>query len=189
MNSNNIGTQTIESERLHLRQFVVEDAKDMFNNWINDREVQFNYGEPVYDTLDLVNEILRQWISSYSRNDYYRWAIILKENNKNIGQIAFCHIDLKHHYADIEYCISRYYQGKGYATEALNAVIQYTFEKTGINRLQAFHRGNNVASGRVLRKSMMMNEGTLRKSFYNQDKNDYDDRIYYGIIKSDYLKK
>lgn len=182
-------TQTIETERLLLRKFIFEDAEEMFTNWINDKEVQFNYGEPIYETLDSVKEILRQWISSYSRNDTYRWAIILKENNMNIGQIAFCSMDLIHNYADIEYCISRNYQGKGYATEALNAIIEFTFTQTGLNRLQAFHRGNNVASGRVLQKSGMIYEGTLRQSFYYQDKNEYDERIYYGIIKTDYLKE
>ncbi len=111
----------------------------------------------------------------------------MKENNENIGQIAFCSIDLKNRYADIEYCISRFYQGKGYASEALHAVIKFTFENTGLNRLQAFHGGNNVSSGKVLQKSLMMYEGTLRNSFYSEEKNEYYDRIYYGIIKTDYL--
>ncbi|MFF2014706.1 GNAT family N-acetyltransferase [Paenibacillus sp. NPDC058177] len=189
MNTIRVGTQSIETERLSLRQFVLEDAEDMFMNWINDKEVQFNYGEPIYETLDAVKENLSRWISSYSRNDFYKWAIILKESNKNIGQIAFCGNDLKHHYADIEYCISRSYQGKGYATEALNAIIEFTFEKTGIYRLQAFHRGDNVASGRVLQKSKMIYEGTLRQSFYYEDENEYDDRVYYGIIKTDFFQK
>jgi ribosomal-protein-alanine N-acetyltransferase len=188
MNYIHTGTQTIEAERLYLRRFVPEDAEDMFIHWINDKEIQSNYGEPVYETVEAVKGVLNRWISSYSRNDFYRWAIILKENQTNIGQIAFCSIDLKHHHADIEYCISKQYQGKGYATEALNAVITFTFEHTGLHRLQAFHRGKNMSSGKVLEKSRMLYEGTLRKSYYYPDVNEYDDKIYYGIIKSDYME-
>lgn len=187
MHMNNIGTQTIDTERLYLRRFFLEDANDMFNNWINDEEIQSNYGEPTYGSITQVQELLERWILSYSSNDFYRWAIILKENNENIGQIAFCHIDLRHHYADIEYCISRSYQGKGYASEALDAVITYTFEKTGLNRLQAFHRGKNLGSAKVLQKSKMKLEGILRQSSYDEGKNDYDDKVYYGIVREDYL--
>ncbi len=185
----NVGTQTVETERLILRKFVMGDVHDMFKNWINDKEVQSNYGEHVYENIALVKCLLKKWISSYSNEEFYRWAIILKENNENIGQIAFCGIDTNHNYADIEYCISRYYQGKGYATEALNAIIKFTFEKIGLNRLEAFHRGKNQASSKVLQKSKMKYEGTLKQSYFYKDKNEYDDRIYYGILKTDYFNE
>jgi ribosomal-protein-alanine N-acetyltransferase len=183
-----VGTETIETDRLILRRFTLEDANDMLTNWINDDEIQSNYGEPTYENLESVNELLSRWISAYSDHSYYRWAVVLKEMNENIGQIAFCDIDVNHHFADLEYCISRAYQGKGYATEALSAVIGFTFEKTILNRLQAFHRRRNSASGKVLQKSMMKFEGVLRKSYFYHDENEYDDRIYYGILREDYLK-
>lgn len=184
----NVGTQTIETERLILRQFRLEDAEGVFKNWINDKEVQSNYGEPVYQSIELVKKLLKKWISSYSNTEFYRWAMVLKENDENIGQIAFCNINLDHHCADIEYCISKFYQSKGYATEALSHVIKFTFENTGLNRLQAFHRGQNAASGRVLQKAQMNYEGTFKQSVFYKDMNKYDDKIYYAIIKEDYLK-
>lgn len=184
----NVGTVTIETERLILRRFTLQDADDMYKKWINDKEIQSNYGEPVYENIDSVTELLKIWIRSYCNTEYYRWAIVLKETNENIGHIAFCDINLKHHFADIEYCISRFYQRKGYASEALSALINFTFKKTGLNRLQAFHRGRNIASGKVLQKSMMRCEGILRQSFYYKEENEYDDKIYYGILKEDFLK-
>jgi ribosomal-protein-alanine N-acetyltransferase len=182
----NAGTQTIETERLILRRFVQADAADMFNNWINDKEVQSNYGEPVYESIEAVNELLDKWITRYENSDFYRWAIILKENNECIGQIAYCSIDLGCSYADIEYCIGRKYQRKGYASEALSGVIKFTFEQTGLNRLQAFHRGRNISSGKVLQKSLMRYEGTLRHTIYYSETNEFDDKIYYGILREEY---
>lgn len=169
-----------------MRPFILDDAGSMYANWINDPQVQGNYGEPVYGALEQVAELLERWIASYERADFYRWAIVLKDSGECIGQIAFCSVDTAHRYADLEYCIDAASQNQGYAAEALEAVIHYTFTHTGIHRLQAFHRGRNASSGRVLRKSSMKYEGTLRQSFYYADSGEYDDRIYYGITKGEY---
>lgn len=181
-----VGTQIIATDRLILRPFALQDADSMYKNWINDPEVQSNYGEAVYNDINLVKDLLQKWILSYSNHEFYRWAIILKDDGECIGQVAFCSIDLEHNYADIEYCIGRDFQRCGHASEALTAVIRFVFEQTPLNRLQAFHRGRNAASGKVLRKAHMKYEGTLSQSFYYRDTDQYDDRVYYGIIKKDY---
>ncbi len=158
----------------------------MYAYWISDPLVQEDYGEPAYRSIAEVNALLEKWMASYERADFYRWAIVLKDSGDCIGQIAFCSVDTAHRYADLEYCIDAASQNQGYAAEALEAVIHYTFTHTGIHRLQAFHRGRNASSGRVLRKSSMKYEGTLRQSFYYADSGEYDDRIYYGITKGEY---
>ncbi|AIQ41523.1 GNAT family N-acetyltransferase [Paenibacillus sp. FSL R7-0297] len=179
------GTQLIVTERLSLRPFLLQDAASMYGNWIGDPAVQSEYGEQACDTVNDVNELLTRWTAAYGNKDIYRWAIVLQEDGECIGQIAFCSIDHEHRIADIEYCIGQAYQRQGYASEALSAVIRYTFAETGLHRLQAFHRGRNSASGGVLRKAQMTYEGTLRQSFYYRETGEYDDRIYYGIIKGD----
>lgn len=67
----NVGTQVIETERLILQRFTKDDATDMFNNWINDKEVQANYGEPVYESIEAVKELLDKWIVQYKNSDFY----------------------------------------------------------------------------------------------------------------------
>ncbi|WNS45361.1 GNAT family N-acetyltransferase [Paenibacillus sp. MMS20-IR301] len=168
-----------------MRPFHLLDAESMYKNWISDIAVQSEYGEPAYGDVDAVNELLQRWIGSYSRDDFYRWAVIQQEGGECIGQIAFCSVEGEHRMADIEYCIGRAFQRQGYASEALSAVITYTFAETGLHRLQAFHRGRNSASGGVLRKAGMSCEGVFRQSYYYQDTGEYDDRIYYGIVKGE----
>lgn len=51
------------------------------------------------------------------------------------------------------------------------------------------NRGKNKASAKVLQKSKMKYEGTLRKSFFYEDEVEYDDRIYYGVLRADYFNK
>ncbi|EHI99243.1 GCN5-related N-acetyltransferase [Clostridium sp. DL-VIII] len=132
------GTIQIESERLILRKFVYSDIPHMLKNWIANPAVQNEYGEPAYKTVDDVHELLSKWIVNYNNNDFYRWAIILKENDENIGQIAFCKVYTEIETVEIEYCIGENYTGKGYATEALNEVIDFSFKKPKFHKLEAF---------------------------------------------------
>ena len=149
------GTFDIGTERLLLRKFRMSDLEDMLRNWIADPQIQHEYGEPVYSTPQEAGELLRKWISAYGSPDFYRWAVIEKESGENIGQIAFCRVYDDCLTAEIEYCISSRYWGKGYAREALSAVIRETFRKTGFRKLEAYHRKENIKSGRVLEKSDM----------------------------------
>ena len=118
-----IGTTTIETGRLLLRRFAYTDTDAMLKHWIADEKIQSMYSEPVYATKEEVTQLLDKYISSYEKEDYDRWAIILKESGECIGQIAYFLVDSKNHFAEIEYCIGRAFQCKGYATEATKAVI------------------------------------------------------------------
>lgn len=152
---NHVGTQPFETKRLICRPFVQEDCEDMLENWIANPKVQLEYGEPVYTTLSQVQALLSEYINNYSKTDYYRWAIIEKSSNKNIGQIAFCRVYSDCKTAEIEYCIGEAYWGNGYAGEALSALIDFTFHNTDFVKLEAYHRNENTKSGRVLEKSAM----------------------------------
>ncbi|MBQ8921954.1 MAG: GNAT family N-acetyltransferase [Oscillospiraceae bacterium] len=149
------GTQPIDTKRLILRRFTEADLPDMLKNWIADPAVQQEYGEPCYPDVESAGALLHKWIASYESPAFYRWAIIERESGQNIGQIAFCRVydDVKT--AEIEYCISRAFRGRGYAGEALQAVIADTFTQTDFEKLEAYHRAENITSGRVLEKSAM----------------------------------
>lgn len=56
----NIGTQTINTERLMLRKFDFADALDMLDLWVSKPEIQHMYSEPTYNTIDEVNELLKK---------------------------------------------------------------------------------------------------------------------------------
>ena len=157
------GTQTIETARLILRPFRQEDADDMFRNWAADPNVQPEYGEPVYETPEAIQGLLQTYLAGYAKPDFYRWAIILRETDQNIGQIAFCKVWADCKTAEIEYCIGVRFQGRGYAGEALSAVIEQTFAQTDFAKLEAYHRAANPKSGRVLEKSVMHRTETVER--------------------------
>ena len=179
-----IGTRSIETERLILRKFKTEDCEKVFNNWAGDSEVQNLYCEPVYKSLGEVNELLARYINGYKDLNYYRWAIILKENNECIGQIAYFLVDTDNHFAEVEYCIGKKYQNKGFASEACMSVIKYGFDEIKLNKVQICHKPDNEASKKVILKCGLYYDGNLRQYFYNNGK--YEDRLYYSLLKNEF---
>ena len=146
----NVGTMKIETKRLILRRFRYTDDDAMLKYWISDPKIQSLYSEPVYCTKQEVKELLDNYISSYEKNDFYRWAITLKETDECIGQIAYFLVDDHNHFAEIEYCIGSLFQRKGLATEATKAVIQYGFDQINLHKVQICHKSINLPSRKVI---------------------------------------
>ena len=157
------GTKDFETERLICRRFTAEDAADCFRNWASDPRIQTEYGEPVYETLADVHVLLASYIEGYRQPDFYRWAIVEKPSGEVIGQIAFCRVYSDCRTAEIEYCIGARFWGNGYAGEALAGLIDFTFRHTDFQKLEAYHRCENVKSGRVLQKSAMQITDTVER--------------------------
>ena len=148
-------TKPFETPRLICRPFTMTDCGGMLRNWIADEDIQSEYGEPVYTTLPQVEKLVGEYVEKYGNADFYRWAIIEKDSGECIGQIAFCRVYPDCNTAEIEYCIGKKFWGRGYAGEALQGVIDYTFSNTDFTKLEAYHRIENTKSGRVLEKSAM----------------------------------
>nr|WP_035283173.1 MULTISPECIES: GNAT family protein [unclassified Clostridium] len=181
-----IGTKKIETERLILRRFEYADGESMLKYWISDPKIQSMYSEPVYSTKEEVKALLDKYKSSYEKDDYYRWAVELKETGECIGQIAYFFVDNKNHFAEIEYCIGKNFQKRGLATEATKAVIKYGFDNINLHKVQISHKSINTPSKKVIEKCGFVYEGTLRDFFY--DNGTYVDRLYYSILKDEFMK-
>lgn len=181
------GTQTIVTQRLILRRFEYSDNQDMLSYWVSDEKIQSLYSEPVYATSEAVKGLLDKYTGSYERNDYYRWAVILKETGECIGQIAYFLVDSKNRFAEIEYCIGSKFQKRGFATEATRAVIEFGFEKINLHKVQICTKTINVPSRRVIEKCGFVFEGTLRDYFYMNG--EYVGRHYYSMLRDEYLSR
>ena len=182
-----IGTQTIETERLILRRFEYSDIDSMIRNWIADEKTQWDYGEPCYPTPESVRELFdTKYIASYSKDDYYRWAVLEKGTGECIGQIAFFTVDTANRHAEIEYVIGPAFQGKGYATEMTRAVIAFGFDRINLHRIEIDCRTENTASQRVIEKCGLKYEGVFRDFFWRKDH--YEGRQVFSILKQEWTQ-
>ena len=181
---NHRGTGTIETERLILRRFSMDDAEAMYRNWASDPEVTKYLTWPTHESVDVTKEVLEEWISSYALKNFYQWAIILKEHGSDpIGGISAVKMNDDIGMVHIGYCIGRDWWHKGIMTESLNAVIDFFFDEVGANRIESRHDPDNPHSGMVMKKCGMKYEGTMRSA----DRNNQGicDTCCYAVLKSD----
>lgn len=180
---NKTGTQRIETERLILRPFVAEDAEDMYRNWASDPEVTKYLTWPTHASVEISKMLLNDWIPRYDDGGYFNWAIEWKENGGVIGNISVVRLREDIDEAEIGYCMSKAYWGRGIMPEALKAVMDYLFDTAGMNRVSACHDANNPKSGRVMEKAGMKQEGVLRQSGKNNQ--GICDAVWRAMVRSD----
>lgn len=180
----NRGTQTITTERLILRKFKESDA-DMFYKLVgNDSEVTKYVVWNVHENVEATKRKIGEWINEYNNDYKYHWAITLKESNTIIGSISCVKVDIKNEVCELGYVISSTQWNNGYATETLKAVIKYLFEE-GFKTIYAMHLKLNPASGKVMIKSGMEYEGTLKNRMKDKTTGKYDDLLSYSIIQNE----
>lgn len=179
-----LGTKTIETERLILRPFVMADAPAMYRNWASDPEVTQYLTWPAHSSVEISEMVLRDWVSHYTEENYYQWAIVLKDLDEPIGSIAAVKVNDTAQWVEIGYCIGRLWWRKGIMSEALKTLIAFFFEKVGVGRIQARHDTRNPNSGAVMVKCGMKFEGTLRRA----DRNNQGicDTAIYGVLREEY---
>ena len=166
-NMKHLGTQRIETPRLILRRFTMEDDRAMFDNWASDPDVTKFLTWPAHDNIEISRWVLGDWISHYEEETYYQWAIVPKELGQPIGSISVVSRNDRAELVHIGYCIGKNWWHQGITTEALGAVLDFFFEEVGVNRVETRHDPNNPHSGAVMRKCGMKFEGTLRQSDRN----------------------
>lgn len=59
-----VGTRKMETERLVLRPFQVQDAQQMFENWASDEEVTRFLTWPTHESVQVTKQVLESWVSS-----------------------------------------------------------------------------------------------------------------------------
>ncbi|MCH5287404.1 MAG: GNAT family N-acetyltransferase [Christensenellaceae bacterium] len=181
---NHQGTKRLETQRLILRPFVIEDAQAMYSNWANDPEVTKYLTWPTHPSEEVSAMVTADWVKGYEKPDYYQWAIVPKELNEPIGSIAVVKpIDEKVQAAEIGYCIGRRWWHQGIMTEALARVTDYLFDEVGVRRVEARHDTRNPHSGAVMQKCGMKYEGTHRQADWNNQ--GVCDAAYYALLKDE----
>ena len=178
------GTQQLETNRLILRRYGLKDAGAMYQNWASDDEVTKYLTWPTHSSQEISQRVMEDWVNQYSREDYYHWAIVLKDNgDEPIGDIAVVSMNEKVSMAHIGYCIGRTWWHKGITSEALRAVMDFLFDEVDVRRIEARHDPQNPDSGKVMNKCGMKYEGTLRSSDWNNQ--GICDACYYALLKSE----
>jgi len=152
---NHAGTKALETDRLILRQYRMDDAEDMFRNWVTDPQVSRFWGWEPHKNIGETRAVLASWIEEYAKPETYHWVIVLKETSQAIGYIYLNEINDEDDSVSVHFLLSRKYWNRGLTTEACKRVIEFAFCELGAGSVRSRHHIDNPASGRVMQKSGM----------------------------------
>ena len=153
----------LETERLILRQFSTDDAEFILE-LVNEQSFIQNIGDRGVRTLDDARAyILRVAVTSYEKNGFGLYLVLLKESGESIGMCGLIKREGLED-VDIGYAFLPKFWSKGYALEAALAVRDYARDVIGLKRLVAITDPENQGSIRVLEKIGMRYEKMVRLS-------------------------
>jgi len=184
---NHLGTKVLETDRLILRPFKLEDAQPMYDNWANDPEVTKYLTWTPHANVEATKSVLADWITPYERLDYYKWAIVLKAIQEPVGGISAVNQQADIRMVEIGYCIGKNWWRQGYTSEALSALVRFFFEEVGVNRVEAGCDPRNPHSSQVMMKCGLKYEGTLRQAARNNQ--GFYDCCVYALLAEDYFQR
>ncbi|MGD6855389.1 GNAT family N-acetyltransferase [Bacillus infantis] len=175
------------TERLNLRRLKRSDSQAIFDRWLSDERVAENRVSAAHRTVPETNARVADIAARYERKDFCWWGIELKATGELVGEIDLYDWDLTTGNCSVSYSLGYDWWNKGYATEALKAVMEFGFMEMDLHKIAAAHNTDNPASGKVMTKAGMKQEGIVRHMIRNA-KGLYKDCVLYGILKEDFLK-
>lgn len=182
------GTVMLETERLILRRFKMEDLEQIYHNCWSDPDVwkwsSYEPMEKIDDIFTLNNIFTDFWFSKYENLEHYDWAIQLKSSSEVIGRLRGIKPDNRICQIELAYELGKSWWNQGLMSEAVNAIIGFFIKEVGFNRIYAAHAHENPASGRVMQKCGMIYEGTTRQMC--KCNNGMFDMVNYAVIADDY---
>lgn len=150
----------IHTERLVLGPLVFSDVPNIVA-YAGQREVAdttLNIPHP-YREEDAIF-----WINSahqgFKQKSQYTFAIRLQATGEFVGGMGL-HVQPAFDRAELGYWVGVPFWNRGYATEAAAGLLQFGFEQLGLHKIFATYLRSNPASGKVMRKNGMVEEGVL----------------------------
>lgn len=153
----------METERLVLRPLAISDTADFFEYARREDTSRYLLWSP-HASPEYTRAYLTMIGRFYRKGQFWDWAIEEKSSGKMIGTCGFTRIVEKHHMGEIGYVLNPSYHKKGYATEAVRAVIAFGFESLELNRIEGRYMVENTPSKRVMERCGMTFEGIWRGS-------------------------
>lgn len=170
--------ENIATNRLVLRKPRLDDTARLHRSYMQDEEVVRYLTWRTHDSEAQTSDFLRRCLKDWASRENYPFVIAL--TSEALGPIGMIDLRPRPEGAQFAYVLARAHWGKGYMSEALTSLVEWSLGQPGIFRASAFCDAENLASARVMEKAGMDFEGVLRRYFVhpNMSPEPRDCRIY-----------
>lgn len=164
--------------RLILRAVEPGDQQKVFEGFSHPDVIQFF--DIRYDSFEATHEQMEWYANNRESGSGYAWVVTDKQRKAFMGVFSLYYIHPKHKRCETGYWLFPEYWGKGYAYEALKAIIQYAFGSLEIHRIAAEVESGNTGSRVLLEKLGFSREAVLRD--FEQKNGNYIDLEIWAIL-------
>ena len=174
---------TLDTTRLQLVEVTSEYAPAIFHILSNEDVTRFYGMDPLRAQEDALH-IIKSFKQTFDSRQGIRWGMVIRDSGTFIGTIGLNHLSLYSKKAEIGFELDPAHWRRGYAAEAIQAVLEYAFETLALHRMGAVTFLENEASVQLLKRLGFEEEGILRGYLY-QDGSSHDGRIF-SLLQPDY---
>jgi RimJ/RimL family protein N-acetyltransferase len=174
----------IETERLLLTPLQLSDAKDLLYYRSKPDISAFLSWKP--QTIGEAEEYIRKahLISANTPESWYQLAVRIKDSGALVGDIGLHFLGPQNQQVELGYAVSDAYQGKGYATEAIKAVLAFLFTTYTKHRITASVDPQNSKSIQLLKRVGMRQEAHHLKSLWIDG--EWVDDIIFAVLREEW---
>lgn len=176
----------LETERLLLRDITVDDKKAVFDYRSDADANKFQSWIPV-NLQDVENFIQRNIKEFNQPESWYQVLITDKHANTVIGDIGIHFFGNENLQVELGITLDKNFQGKGYASEALEGIIDFLFNNLNKHRIITSVDPDNLNSIKLMERLGFRKEGNFIKSLFW--KGAWVDDIVYAMLHDDWMNK
>jgi RimJ/RimL family protein N-acetyltransferase len=175
----------LETARLTLRPFVAADFEAVHAMRSDPEVTRYLYGEVLSEdeTRDLLTKRMDNtaWTSE---GDWLSAAVVERASGATVGDMAFHWVSERDKTAEVGFIFDPRRQGRGFATEAARALIDWAFGSVGFHRVIGRTEARNTASARVLEKLGMRLEAHFVENEWV--KGEWQSELVYAILEREW---
>lgn len=178
-------TPTLRTERLLMRPFADSDADALLALHTNPRVLRY-WDSPPWKEPARAGVFLARCKEMAQEGSGARLALQGAADGAFIGWCGLFEWNRDHRSARIGYCLDEPAWGRGFATEAVGALVNWAFETLDLNRIQAETDTRNDASNHVLEKLGFVREGMTREDCIVDG--EISDTYIYGLLRREWRR-
>lgn len=174
----------VKTERLTLRLPKLSDKERLFC-LMSDKELTTFLTWNSHTNINSTETVIKALIKSQKEDKGYHWCICL--DDKIIGLVSL--IDIRRtmrtwtlNRGELSYWVGKEYQGKGFATEASKAIVNFGFIKLKLHKIIIAHAAKNIQSKKICKKLGFTKYAHEHDAF--KKNNEWHDLLWYEQIKN-----
>jgi RimJ/RimL family protein N-acetyltransferase len=174
----------IRTKRLLIRPFTGDDVAGLAARR-NDPVVAEYQNWTLPYTMERAEQVVAELVAMDGpANDEWWMAVVCDPDTDEVfGDLAL-HLTWEGRTAEVGYTFAAAFWGRGYATEALAALVEYLFDDLRVTRVFGMLHPDNPASAMVLERTGFLFEGHTKSSFWVGD--ECSDDWIYGLTRPDW---